>query len=315
MFALSRLFNKVERTGPVDGIYRLVVVTELKFLILRDIHLGQSLLTLLTAIFWEKTRVMTTWVVNRVHAGGYVERRLALIFGQVLPLIVEQSLQVFVLEFFFVRSLTKSRMGHFRASLNAWDVSSEAIETLLIKETLREHISWTLTTPIMLELFCVQIWGIIVLNHTTNRATTACEISPDRARVILHWVRLSRLFDFNEFFYDLAAFDALYVLLREFILFETLCDPRASWRPIIVTFKVANVFVSWFPVNLILGVAHRVLEVEVARSSSWSTLEGGIAAWERLRGHDEVRLAKNFWILWLKRTPYLVSFLFIKLKL
>ena len=103
----------------------------------RHVHLGQGLLALLVPAQWlEKLRSVSVDVSLLIHAGGHVERHLtSVILGEVITLVVEISFKVPVFEL-LVRCLAHRRRHGFLVRVETCQISTEAVEALLVKEAL-----------------------------------------------------------------------------------------------------------------------------------------------------------------------------------
>ena len=103
----------------------------------RHIHLSESLLALLVPTQWlEKLRSVSVDVPLLVHAGRHVERHLApIILSEVIPLVVEVGLEIAVFEL-FVRCLAHGRSHCILVRVETCQISTEAVEALLVKEAL-----------------------------------------------------------------------------------------------------------------------------------------------------------------------------------
>ena len=103
----------------------------------RHIDLSESLLALLVPTQWlEKLGSVSVDVPLLVHAGRHVERHLApIILSEVISLVVEISLEIAVFEL-FVRCLAHRRSHGILVWVETCQISTEAVEALLVKEAL-----------------------------------------------------------------------------------------------------------------------------------------------------------------------------------
>ena len=103
----------------------------------RHVDLSQSLLALLVPTHWlEKLRSVSIDVSLLIHAGRHVERHLApVILSKVISLVVEIGLEIAVFEL-LVRCLAHRRGHGFLVGMETCQISTEAVEALLVKEAL-----------------------------------------------------------------------------------------------------------------------------------------------------------------------------------
>ena len=139
----------VKHHGVVDVINRLIFVSVI--MSGRDVEF--PVLKKLRAVALS----MSMWV----HARGYIEGYLTLvILRKVISLIIEKCLKILILQYLVVRRLAHGGCTANFVVLNTCQISTKAIETLLVKESLRHHRMWARPSTVLLYLL-INVWVIV----------------------------------------------------------------------------------------------------------------------------------------------------------